>query len=256
MPLSAHRSPSAAPTPAVDPRFFEYRASGERAIRNALVEDHRWLGRHCARPFRRKGVATDDLHQVAMLGLVKSVDRFDPDLGFAFTTFAVPTITGELRRHFRDTTWIVRVRRRSQENYLLVKQATDDLEQAFGRSPTVAELEGLTGLATDEVLEALDLATSWPFASLDARDDEDDAGGDDQTCLAFDEVGYARCEARLLAPHLLELLPTERDRRIIRMRFVDGLSQSSIGAELGLSQVQISRLLRANLDLMRRHLAA
>jgi len=242
-------------THGVDPRFAEHRATGRRSIRNALVEDHRWLARHCVRSFLRKGVPAEDLVQVAMVGLVKAVDRFDPGLGYSFTTFAVPTITGELRRHFRDCTWIVRVRRRAKENYLLVKGAADELQQTLGRSPTVPELADRTGLDVEETLEALELVTVSHPASLDTSSDGEDEG-DGQMCLATDEAGYATCEARAVLPGLLALLPTDRDRRIIELRFVAGLSQSQIGAELGLSQVHVSRLLRANLDLLRQHLAS
>jgi len=241
-------------THGVDPRFAEHRATGRRSIRNALVEDHRWLARHCVRSFLRKGVPAEDLVQVAMVGLVKAVDRFDPGLGYSFTTFAVPTITGELRRHFRDCTWIVRVRRQAKENYLLVKGAADELQQMLGRSPTVAELAERTGLGVEETIEALELATAAHSASLDTSSSEGDDEGDDQMCLAAEETGYAACEARAVLPGLLALLPTERDRRIIGMRFVEGKSQSQIGAELGISQVHVSRLLRASLDLMRKHL--
>jgi RNA polymerase sigma-B factor len=252
MSLSAHLSSApigGARTPRLDPRFAEYRKTGDRSIRNALVEDHRWVGIYCARRFVRKGVPSEDLTQVAMLGLVKAVDRFDPDMGHSFTTFAVPTIVGELRRHFRDCTWGVRVRRKAKENYLVVKDVADELNQVLGRSPTIPEIAGRTGLSAEDTLDALGVGNAYRAAPLDIGDDEDE---DDQSILGVDDPDYARLEARLVLPGLLAALPGDRERRIIELRFVDDMSQSKIAAELGLSQVHVSRLLRDSLRCMRR----
>jgi len=241
-------------TAALDPRFADYRATGDRAIRNALVEDHRWLGRYCARRFNNTGEPSDDLLQVAMVGLVKAVNRFDPARGFAFTTFAVPTIMGELRRHFRDRTWPVRVSRRLKENYLSVKNSADELQQIMGRSPTMPELAAHCGLTIDETLDALEVGNA--YRSVPLVSSQDDETHEHVEHLSVDERGFAASEAGMIVPGLLAALPSDRERQIIKLRFVDNMSQSQIAAELGLSQVHISRLLRSSLDLMRQHLAS
>jgi RNA polymerase sigma-B factor len=237
----------------LDPRFADYRSSGDRAIRNALVEDHRWLARHCVRRFENTNEPLDDLLQVAMVGLVKAVDRFDPTYGWAFSTFAVPTITGELRRHFRDHTWAVRVPRRLKDHHLTVKSGADELHQMLGRSPSIPELASHCGLTVEETLEALEAGEAYRGVPLDAdQDDDQDPVGTERFGVA--EPGYAASEARMVMPGLLARLPGDRERRIIKLRFVDNMSQSQIAAEMGLSQVHVSRLLRTSLDLMRQHL--
>jgi RNA polymerase sigma-B factor len=255
--LSSSARPSARALPsrrssALDPRFATYRATGDREIRSALIEDHRWVGTHCVHRFLGKGVPKEDLVQVAMLGLVKAVDRFDPGFGYSFTTFAIPTITGELRRYFRDRTWAVRVRRQSKENHLVVKGVADELQQTLGRSPTIAEVAHHCDLSAEETLEALEVGHVYRCAPLDVGDDE---RPDDAARFGVDEPGYAICEARTVLPGLLSALPCDRDRLIIKLRFVDEMTQSEIAAQLGISQVQVSRLLRSNLELMRQRLA-
>jgi RNA polymerase sigma-B factor len=236
-----------------DPRFARYRATGDRAIRNALVEDHQWLARHCVRRFKNTGEPTDDLTQVALFGLVKAVDRFDPAFGFAFSTFAMPTILGELRRHFRDRTWAVRVPRRIKDHHLLVKDGAEQLQHLMGRSPSVPELAAHCSLTTEETLEALEAGNAYGSVPLIADDDNPNA---DAEHLSVDEPGYAASEARVVLPALLAALPSDRERRIIELRFVDDMSQSQIADELGVSQVHISRLLRSSLELMRQRLTA
>jgi RNA polymerase sigma-B factor len=234
-----------------DRRFAEYRRSGDRSIRNALVEDHRWLARHCVRRFERSSEPNDDLMQVAMLALVEAVDRFDPAYGYAFSTFAVPTITGELRHHFRDRTWAVRVPRRLKDHHLLAKSGADELHHVLGRSPTIPELAAHCDLTVEETLEAIEAGNAYRPAPLliDEVDDEPDADR-----IAVDEPGYATSEAHMVYPGLLALLPGERERRIVELRYVHDKSQSRIATELGLSQVHVSRLLRSSLQLMRQHL--
>ena len=237
-----------------DPRFAELRATGERAVRNALVEDHRWLAQHCVRRFTRKGEPTEDLEQVATVGLLKAVDRFDPDLGYTFATYAVPTIMGELRRHFRDRTWAMRVPRRPKENYLAVKSAVDELHQALGRSPTVVELAEWSGLSVEDTLEALQVGDSYRGVPFDEPGDNDDRPGDHLRQLGVTDPGYAAAEAHLIVPGLLAALPGDRERRIVVLRFIHDMSQSQIASELGVSQVHVSRLLRSSLQMMRSHL--
>jgi RNA polymerase sigma-B factor len=239
----------------VDARFAEYRRSGDHRLRNALVLDHRWVARLCARRFVNKGEQASDLYQVAMLGLVKAVDRFDPSFGVAFSTFAVPTITGELRRHFRDHTWAVRVIRRAKDNGRVVNDVVAELQQALGRSPTVEEIAERAGLTTNDTLEALDAATSYRSVPLNLADD-DDGSGEDRARLGIDEHGYGLVEARVVVPELIAGLSCERERRIVSLRFVDDLSQSRIAEQVGLSQVQVSRILRSCLARMRQRLDA
>ncbi|HEY6414834.1 MAG TPA: SigB/SigF/SigG family RNA polymerase sigma factor [Acidimicrobiales bacterium] len=232
--------------------FRQYRAGGDRSIRNRLIEEHRWLAVHCARRFAGKGEPLDDLIQVAMLGVLKAVERFDPDYGAAFASFAVPTITGELRRHFRDTTWAVHVPRRARDLQHTVKVAVNDLSQAFGRSPTADEVAEHTGVAVEDVLDALEAARCYrktPLAtpSDDDEDDVDSLGGDDPALDAVD--------ARMTVERLLRELPA-RERRIVELRYLSGLSQSQIGEIVGVSQVQVSRLLRASLDRMNQAMIA
>jgi RNA polymerase sigma-B factor len=239
-------------TAALDPRFADYRATGDRAIRNALIEDHRWLARHCVRRFKNTGEQIDDLTQAAMLGLVKAVDRFDPNYGFAFTTFAMPTILGELRRHFRDRTWALRVPRQLKEHHLTIKNGADQLQHILGRSPTVPELAAHCNLTTEQTLEALEVGNAYRSVPLISDDDDLHDNHD----LSVDEPGYATSEARVLLPGLLASLPGDRERQVIKLRFVDDMTQSQIAAQLGISQVHVSRLLRTSLELMRQHLAS
>jgi RNA polymerase sigma-B factor len=240
---------SATTTRATDNEGFRrYRASRDRAERNRLIEEHRWLAVHCARRFVGKGEPVDDLVQVAMLGVLKAVERFDPDYGATFATFAVPTITGELRRHFRDTTWAVHVPRRARDLQHTVKVAVNDLSQAFGRSPTAEEVAEQTGVAVEDVLDALEAARCYrktPLASA-SEDDDDDLDNLGEHDPALDAV-----DARLTIECLLRELPA-RERRIVELRYLSGLSQSQIGDIVGVSQVQVSRLLRASLARMNR----
>lgn len=231
-------------------RFRHYRAAGDRALRNALIEDHRWLALHCAKRFANKGEPMDDLVQVAMLGVLKAVERFDPDFGATFATFAVPTVTGELRRHFRDTTWAVHVPRRAKDLQHTVKVAVGDLGQVLGRSPTVTEIASQAGVPIEEVLEALEAARCYRKTPLATAGDDERGDYDDISSLGdldrdLDAVDAAATVDRLLAG----LSP--RERRIVELRFMRGLTQSHIAALVGVSQVQVSRLIRASLAKMR-----
>jgi RNA polymerase sigma-B factor len=226
--------------------FRQYRASGDRSIRNRLIEEHRWLAVHCARRFAGKGEPLDDLIQVAMLGVLKAVERFDPDYGATFATFAVPTITGELRRHFRDTTWAVHVPRRARDLQHTVKVAVNELSQALGRSPTADEVAEHTGVAVEEVLDALEAARCYRKTPLATPGDDDE---DDVDSLGRDDPALDAVDARMTVERLLRELPA-RERRIVELRYLSGLSQSQIGEIVGVSQVQVSRLLRASLARM------
>jgi RNA polymerase sigma-B factor len=233
-----------------DERFRTLRATGDRALRNALIEDHRWLALHCARRFAGKGEPLDDLIQVAMLGVLKAVERFDPDYGATFATFAVPTITGELRRHFRDTTWAVHVPRRSRDLQHTVKVAVGELGHAFGRSPTAGEVAEHTGVAVEDVLDALEAARCYRKAPLPASGDDDEGDIDN---IGDHDRGIDAVDARVTIDALLRVLPA-RDRRIVELRYMSGLTQSQIATLVGVSQVQVSRLLRASLAKLNRTL--
>jgi RNA polymerase sigma-B factor len=227
-------------------RFRQYRASGDRSLRNRLIEDHRWLAVHCARRFAGKGEPLDDLLQVAMLGVLKAVERFDPDYGATFSTFAVPTITGELRRHFRDTTWALHVPRRARDLQHTVKVAVDELSHALGRSPIAEEVAEHAGVPVEEVLDALEAARCYRKAPLVPSDDDEDG---DLANLGVEDPALGAVDARVMVEHLLKALPA-RERRMVELRYMCGLTQSQIAEIVGVSQVQVSRLLRASLARM------
>ncbi len=251
---SPSRSAALGPRKAnVDPRFAEYERTGDRGIRNALIEDHRWLATHCARRFAQKGEPLDDLVQVALVGVLKAVERFDPGFGTQFSTFAVPTVVGELRRHFRDRTWTLHVPRRAKELYQTVGSVIDDLHQALGRSPTVPEIAERAGVTVEEALEALEVGACYRGVPLDPPDDDDHPQA---PVLGGVDRGYAAADAQLTVKTLLAALPSERDRRIVELRFIDGCTQTQIATQVGVSQVQVSRLLRSSLERMRRSVAA
>jgi RNA polymerase sigma-B factor len=240
-----------APEPkVVDQRFGRYRETHDRAIRNELVEEHRWLAQHCARRFARKGEPMEDLVQVATVGVLKAVERFDPSYGVVFTTFAVPTVMGELRRHFRDKTWSVHVPRRAKELYQSVSGVAEELSQALLRSPTVPEIAQRAGTTVEDTLEALEVRASYRGVPLAPPGEEERADGPG---FGRQDRGYDAAEARLTVDRLLDTLP-DRDRRIVELRFIQGMTQTQIAGEIGVSQVQVSRLLRAALDRMRRPL--
>jgi RNA polymerase sigma-B factor len=236
----------------LDPRFALYRETGDHKIRNQLIEDHRWLAVHCARRFAHKGEPLDDLVQVAMVGILKAVERFDPGFGVVFTTFAVPTVVGELRRHFRDKTWAVHVPRRAKETYQTVSTVVDELSQMLGRSPTVPEIADRANLTVEDALEALEVGGAYRGVPLSPPTEQEQG---ESMPLGDADPGFEATEAKMTVHGLLDALPDERERRIIKLRFFDGLTQSQIAAEIGVSQVQISRLLRASLEKMRCKLA-
>lgn len=233
----------------VDELFTAWRESGDIEARNRLVEHHRWLTTYCANRFTQRGETRDDLVQVACVGLVHAVDRFDPSRGVAFSTFAVPTIVGELRRHFRDKTWSVHVPRRGKELYQAVGSVIEDLTALLGRSPTVAEIAERAGVSVEDALQALEVRDCYRTVSFDPPGDDDADTGD--AFLGTADPGFDAAEARCVVGALLDTLPTPRDRLIVELRFLAGLTQSEIGARVGVSQVQVSRLLQANLERMR-----
>jgi RNA polymerase sigma-B factor len=234
-------------------RFREYRASGDRALRNALIAEHRWLAVHCAKRFADKGEPFDDLVQVAMLGVLKAVERYDPDFGATFATFAVPTVTGELRRHFRDTTWAVHVPRRAKDMQHTVRVAVADLTQILGRSPTVEEIASQAGAPVEVVLEALEASRCYRKTPLLAGD-SGDGESEDLSVFGMVDRGLGAVEAAATVERLLTVL-APRERRIVELRYLQGLTQSRIAELVGVSQVQVSRLLRASMEKLRAELS-
>ena len=224
-------------------------------LRDELVEQHLPLVEYLARRFRNRGEPLDDLVQVATIGLIKSVDRFDLERGVEFSTYATPTIVGEIKRHFRDKGWAIRVPRRLQELKLSLTKATSELSQKNGRSPTVAELAAHLGLSEEEILEGLESANAYSAVSLDAPD-----GGDDDSPSVSDSLGITDdslegVEYRESLKPLLEKLPA-REKKILLLRFFGGMTQSQIAGELGISQMHVSRLLARTLAQLREGLLA
>jgi RNA polymerase sigma-B factor len=195
----------------------------------------------------------DDLRQVAQLALVKAVDRFDPSFGVQFSTFAGRTIDGELKRHFRDKTWAVRVPRSLQEISLTVRRAADEYATANGRAPNVDELAAATGFDVDQVLEALDAGTAYNAQSLDRPVGNGEDGSSLGASLGAVDARFERTEVAVAVEALLETLP-EREQTILRLRFFEDLSQSEIGDRMGISQMHVSRLLRRSLEQLRAYL--
>jgi RNA polymerase sigma-B factor len=219
-------------------------------LRAKIIEDLLPLATHLAGRFRNRGEPFDDLVQVANLALIKAVDGFDPDRGVSFSSYAVPFIAGELKRHFRDKTWHVRVPRRLQELSLQINRATDELTQRLGRSPTVSDLAEHLEIGEEEAIEALEAAGAYHSLSLDAP-----AGGEDGASTLVDLIGtedsdLEGVDARVALPPLLATLPA-REQRILAMRFFGNMTQSQIATELGISQMHVSRLITKALSTLR-----
>jgi RNA polymerase sigma-B factor len=240
--------------------FGELAALGEdhprrQRVRDELVEMHLPLVEYLARRFRNRGEPLDDLVQVATIGLIKSVDRFDLERGVEFSTYATPTIVGEIKRHFRDKGWAIRVPRRLQELKLSLAKATSDLSQKNGRAPTVAELAGHLGISEEEVLEGLESANAYSAVSLDAPDTGDDDSPAVADSLGTTDDSLEGVEYRESLKPLLEKLPP-REKKILLLRFFGNMTQSQIAAELGISQMHVSRLLARTLAQLREGLLA
>ena len=228
-----------------DALLRRYARERSPALREELVQRFMPLARSLAMRYRRQTESLDDLVQVAALGLVKSVDGFDPARGKPFTAYAVPTILGELRRHFRDHVWNVRLPRGLQELTMKVDHATDALTEELGRFPTPTEVAADLGLSVEDVLEAIEAGHARRTLSLDApRRPDDEDGGTAVEAIPADEPGFDRVEAKLAA-RIAGL--DDREWEVLRLRFADHLTQSEIGRRLGVSQMQISRISRAAL---------
>jgi RNA polymerase sigma-B factor len=223
--------------------------NGDRAARERLIERHMPLARSLAVQYRHAREPLDDLIQVANLGLVKAVDRFDPDRGIAFTSYAVPTILGELKRHFRDRTWSIHVSRGVQESIARVDKVSETLRQELGRFPSVAEVAEHCELSVEEVTEARLADNAARMSSLDAPAQREE--GDFSELLGRNDAQLARVEDALWIEQLAGEL-TPREREILRLRFVEDLVQREIAERVGISQMHVSRVLRQALE----HLAS
>lgn len=238
---------SAAGLPVSEERLLRRYQSGDIRAREELVHRFLPLTKRLAARYRHTGESQDDLEQVASMGLIKAIDRYDPDLG-PFVRYAVPNIMGELKRHFRDKGWGVRVPRSVQERFLQVNDALDQLAGRLGRSPSPRDIAEHTGLALEEVLEALEAATAYSPVTLDAPHPGD--GDTDRTLgdnLGAEDPSYGFVDlGQALAP-AFRALPA-REQTILRLRFIDDLTQSEIAERIGVSQMHVSRLLRRSLD--------
>src|SRR5689334_8092709 len=219
--------------------------TGDPAARERLIEMHMPLARSLAIQYRHAREPLDDLCQVANLGLVKAVDRYDPDRGIAFTSYAVPTILGELKRHFRDRTWSIHVSRSVQESIARVEAISEDLRQEFGRWPSVNEVAAVAEMSVEEVTEARLAEGASRLASLDAPLPREDDGGLADT-LGREDSALDRVEDAVWIEQLAGGL-TERQREVLRLRFVEDLVQREIAERVGLSQMHVSRILRDTL---------
>jgi RNA polymerase sigma-B factor len=228
--------------------LFRRSQDGDRAARETLVRQFLPLARKLARRYARSSEPYEDLVQVASLALLKAIDRFDPDRGVSFPTFAIPTILGELRRYFRDSTWSVRVSRSAKESALAVADATGRLTDLHGRPPTVQQLATYLELSIEEVLDGLFARRAYHAQSLDeSAPTEEDSGCTVGDMLGAEDESYALIEARMVVADALNSLP-ERERHILHMRFVEDMTQSDIAERIGVSQMQISRVLQHSLE--------
>jgi RNA polymerase sigma-B factor len=228
-------------------RFRAYRRTGDRAQRNELIGEHTRLAEALARRMMHRGEPLDDLCQVAMVGLLKAVERFDPDRGVRFSSFATPTILGELKRHFRDRGWAVRVPRRVQELHLAVREATTVLHQELGRPPTTRELAAHVSVREEDVIESMEAGTLYRLTSLDS-----DPGGQPERAGGERDPHLDAVDDRVTAERLLALLP-EREQCILRMRFYEGRTQGEIAERIGISQMQVSRLIARSIETLGVH---
>ncbi len=231
-------------------RFAEYRAAPTPELRTELVEAHLDLAHALARRFANRGIPQDDLDQVAAYGLLQSVERFDPDRGIDFVAFASPTIIGELKRHFRDKGWAVRVPRRVQELHLRLNALVAELTHEQGRSPTIAELATAARSSEEEVIEAMEAALVYRSEPFDPPGGGE-VGAGRRSEIGAEDLRLFDAENRVVVEALVADLPP-RDQLLIRLRFYEDMTQAEIAARLGISQMHVSRLLSRCLDDLRR----
>jgi RNA polymerase sigma-B factor len=236
-------------------RFIEYRRTRDPQLRDQLILDHRWIAARSAQRFVGRGERFDDLEQVALVGLIKAVERLDPERDVAFSGYATPTIIGEIKRHFRDATWRVSVPRRPKELRTQVFAAVDTLHQRLGRSPNPDEISAHLGVERRDVLETIVANRVYRALSLDASSSESGDAVEGQYLARADSDDLASTvEHRVAALAAIGSLDA-RDRQIVYWRFFEECTQREIGDRLGIGQVQVSRLLRSALTQLRCHLS-
>ena len=231
-------------------RDEEESAAARTTAREDLVRLHLPLVEHCARRFRNRGEPHDDLVQVGTIGLIKAVDRFDTERGVEFSTYATPTIIGEIKRYFRDKGWAIRVPRRLQELRMQITATTAELTQKLGRSPTPRELAEVIGCTWEEIIEGMESSNAYSTLSLDASDSSDDGPPSLLDSLGVDDHNLEHVEIRESLKPLLEGLDA-REKRILLLRFFKNMTQSQIADEIGVSQMHVSRLLTKTLKQLR-----
>jgi RNA polymerase sigma-B factor len=228
--------------------FRRLRTTRDPKLRDQIIEDHLWLAQHAARRFAGRGEVRDDLVQVASFALIKAVDRFDPAHGTRFATYAMPTMLGELRRHFRDKTWSMRVSRRIKDLHVDVRATREALTNRLGRTPTVDELAEALDTTPEEILEAMEAGTNYKATSLDQPRPD---GSDEAANLpGAEDDRLAGSAERVMLERALNQLP-ERERNVVFLYYFGELTQAEIATKVGVSQVHVSRILRASLDTLR-----
>lgn len=236
----------------VDELFARYRANCDPAVVEELVVRYEPLVRSVARRYHARGEPLDDLVQVANVGLLKAIQRFDPERGFAFTSFATPTMLGELKRYFRDSGWAVHVPRGVKERALELAGATDKLSARLGRSPSIAELAEELGITQEQTLDALEAYHARHASPLErGGEGEEDGPASPATTIGVEDEGLERAEYMSVIARGVGALSGE-DRRLLHLRFEEDLTQSEIAKRIGTSQMQVSRLLRAAIEKIRR----
>lgn len=230
--------------------FRQYKEEDSEEAREKLIENHMNLVRFLANKFKSKGESLEDLTQVGYIGLIKAVERFDPDRGLEFTTYATPTILGEIKRYFRDKGWSVRVPRRLQELSSKVNKATELLTKEYHRKPTVEELADYLDTTPEEVLEAIESSSAYNSVPLETSPDEDGETPSVLDWYAEQDKDLIGADDRIILENALRDF-SPREQEIIRLRFQSGLTQVQIAEQLGISQVQVSRILRKTLQKMR-----
>jgi RNA polymerase sigma-B factor len=230
--------------------FRRFRQAGDRRARDELIERFMPLARQLARRYQRVNEPLDDLVQVASLGLVKAVDRFDPRRGVAFSSYAVPTILGELKRHFRDAGWAVHVPRGIQERAMQVDRAVKELSGRFGRSPSVSEVADHLDASDEDVLTAMEAGQAYEAVSLDAQRSGDNEGDTFAESIGAEDERFELVEFGAAISPAFRALP-KRDQEVLHLRFVEDLTQSQIADRIGVSQMQVSRLIRRALARLR-----
>ena len=234
----------------------EYQATGDLTIRNRVVEQNVHLAEYHVRRFSRSGsVSADDLHQTAMMAIIHAVERFDPDMGVSLRTFASRTIEGELKRHLRDRSWLVRPPRRLQELHLQIRRSSEEMTQALGRSVTTKELSVQLDITEQQLGEGLQTEHARSPERLDAPDGTDGPGSRGDTLLGADDPGFGTTDQAVALDAAVSVLG-RRERQVLHLRFVEDLSQPEIAEYVGVSQSYVSRILARSLDRLRLELVS